>query len=91
MTTQRDLASRLLRLQDQELSRLQGLLAAAVELAEALAETSSAGSAHRGLCHVAREAEDVLGAVVNRVTEVRRALAPLLEREAPPAEEAGAG
>ena len=82
MTTQRDLASRLLQLQDQEVGRLRGLVAAAVGLAEALAETSSAGSAHRGLAYIAREAEDVVEALDGKVGQIRRQLAPPLDVEA---------
>ena len=84
MTTQRELGHQLLQLQDQELGRLRGLVAAAVGLAEALAETSSAGSAHRGLAYIAREAEDVVEAVVGKVGQIRRELAaPLAVDEAP--------
>ena len=81
MCERRELAHQLLRLQDQELGRLRGLVAAAVGLAEALAETSSAGSAHRGLAYVAREAEDVVEALDGKVGQIRRQLAPPLAGE----------
>ena len=86
MSMQRDLASRLLRLQDQEVGRLHGLVAAAVGLAEALAETSSAGLAHRGLAYIACEAEDVVEALDGKLDALRRRLG-----DEQPAEEAGAG